>query len=159
MSTSDAQEHTFSPSHPANGGAASSSERAGQLQALRALHKLDKQKRSGDSNQSVMGSVGQPGLSDSQEQTGQFNPQFGEAGTGAAVGGFRGGSPKNSPPKHSKLLPSQEKRDISITLSAYNVQLKKAADKEFFKLREEFSHSLVKLESLDTRDVVCVYLN
>lgn len=54
---------------------------------------------------------------------------------------------KSSPPR-------QEKRDISITLSAYNVHLKRAEDKEFYKMREEFSNALVKLESLDTRDLV-----
>ena len=54
---------------------------------------------------------------------------------------------KKSPPKTAK-------RDISITLSAYNVQLKKAEDKEYFKLRQEFGYALVKLESLDTRDLV-----
>lgn len=54
---------------------------------------------------------------------------------------------KNRSPNRAK------KRDISITLSAYNAQLKKAEDKEFFKMREEFSRALAKLESIDTREL------
>ena len=50
--------------------------------------------------------------------------------------------------------PNAGRKDVSVTLSAYNVQLKKAEDKEYYKLREEFSQSLVKLESLSTRDLV-----
>jgi hypothetical protein len=173
---SDNQEHTFAAGKESAGVADKSSndnqpnntngnnDRSGQLQALRALHKMDKkQRRESDSNASVrgLGSVPDNGISGESEGTGKFGGiAFAEGGTGGAVGGFRGKQEiRNSPPKGSGKVPVQEKRDISITLSAYNVQLKKAADKEYFKLREEFSHSLVKLESLDTRDVVNIVLS
>ena len=41
-----------------------------------------------------------------------------------------------------------------MTLDAYHCHLKKVEDKEHFKIRQEFSRSLAKLNSLDTRDIV-----
>lgn len=48
----------------------------------------------------------------------------------------------------------KKKSDIAVTLDAYHCHLKKVEDKEHFKLRQEFSRSLAKLNSLDTRDIV-----
>jgi hypothetical protein len=56
---------------------------------------------------------------------------------------------RNSSKKFSK-----KKSDIAVTLDAYHCHLKKVEDKEHFKIRQEFSRSLAKLSSLDTRDIV-----
>lgn len=131
-----------------------------QLNALRTLHKIEKQKKG------TSLSIDNSGGSDHSPQREIAVPSKGNSSGGpagkASINSVRN---TNSEPfkdsdrpqsRNNKKLPpvTQQKRDISITLSAYNVQLKKAEDKEFYKLREEFNHALVKLESLDTRDRV-----
>lgn len=130
-----------------------------QLNALRALHKMEKGKRES--------SASPPKLVKNSEVLPPVKAQPDKKSSSNAV--KSNNSVKNSdsePYKDSaselkkpkeKPLPigrQTERRDISITLNAYNCQLKKAEDKEFFNLRQDMSKALIKMESLDTRDLV-----
>ena len=156
---------------------------ASQLNTLRALHKLEKQKR-GDSLEKDTPVKQGEGDNRSNAPNDQSNPQKDKSQPSDQKSGMKSQPEKQSegsmyPPTNmsvrmasssqpfkeserplgksrelKKSPPKTAKRDISITLSAYNVQLKRAEDKEFFKLREEFGNALIKLESLDTRDLV-----
>jgi hypothetical protein len=127
--------------------------KASQLDALRAIHKLEKQKRMDSAAGERSGKTPSP-------PKGSQPSRIGSRQVSGSNQSVRLGSSEQvrdserSPPRQVAPAASSQKRDISITLSAYNAQLKRAEDKEFFKQREEFSQALIKLEALDTRDLV-----
>jgi hypothetical protein len=107
--------------------------KASQLNALRALHKIEKQKKGEEAAAAVYGTSNQ---SVKNSQSSPFRESQGVV-----------------PRQPSPIRPTSPMRESALAQSAYNVQLKKAEDKEFFKMREDFGQALIKLESLDTRDL------
>jgi hypothetical protein len=130
-----------------------------QLNALRALHKMEKGKRESSA------SPPKPGKNSDQLPPVKNQPDK-KSSSNVIISNNSVKNSNSEPFKESaselkkpkeKPLPvgrHNEKRDISITLNAYNCQLKKAEDKEFFNLRQDMSKALIKMESLDTRDLV-----
>lgn len=127
------------------------------LQALRSIHKLNKLKKNSKKSE--------------EKKSNPVIEEISEPLTGFSVQGSSSKSPispskiknlnkrikKSGSIENSKIEKSssrKRKSDIAVTLEAYNVHLKKVEDKHYFNLRQEFSRSLAKLGSLDTRDIV-----
>ncbi len=127
--------------------------KASQLDALRAIHKLEKQKQKESAGGERPGKTPSPPKGSQAARSGSRQVSGSNQSVRLASSEQARDSDR-SPPKRVAPAAASQKRDVSITLSAYNVQLKRAEDKEFYKLREEFSQALVKLEALDTRDLV-----